>query len=259
MTAKATSGRCVFCGTEGVKLTKEHIWSDWIRRTLSEEQRSVRLRHDVRDSKRGPIRNYSSRLFTLTAKDVCEPCNGGWMHDLEGAVRPYLVGMLHGDFRHLDERGQEIVAAWFTLKSLMAHRTFPRPDLIPERHYHALYAIRGAHQPPAGTIVAIGKTAWTNGRAQAGYFRTNGLYWHGLEGVAPPGQEANGYIATFSVLDVVGQVVRLYDDRMAVGVQREDFLRPIFPSRGPFIWPCTPTLTDAGLSLISGETAVGTR
>ncbi len=46
--------------------------------------------------------------------DVCEICNGGWMHHLEEAVRPIIKGFIFGNEKVLDPYQQFVIATWIT-------------------------------------------------------------------------------------------------------------------------------------------------
>jgi len=45
---------------------------------------------------------------------VCETCNGGWLSELEGVVKPIIIRMLNGIPTALADREQLALAAWIT-------------------------------------------------------------------------------------------------------------------------------------------------
>ena len=83
------SGRvCVFCRRPGQKMSKEHLWPEWVLNLLPGGFANRNVTYKMDDSHLGRIREIQLPLFQLTVKDVCEDCNTGWMHQLEDATRP---------------------------------------------------------------------------------------------------------------------------------------------------------------------------
>lgn len=233
-------------------MSNEHVWPDWIKNLLPADMQKLVLRLHVRDSRVGHVRTFPQRIFDLTHKDVCDPCNTGWMSDWEGAVQPYIEGMLQGRGRALHATGQRRLAAWATLKCLMAVRSLPGSDIVPASHYREVYELRAECRPPDGFVVFTGKAGWSSGEAEAAYFRLNGIVANG----PVDGDKVDGYAATYSVLDLVLQVFRLYeaaDIDFAHGQRLATSLHRIWPDPDSFDWPPGPALTTAGLTFIGGE------
>lgn len=220
---------CVFCGATDRKMSNEHIWPTWIRELLPESVANEVVTLHFTDSHLGHVRSFRQPLFQLTVKDVCEPCNTGWMISYETAVQPVITGMLQGHGRALHE-GQARIAAWATMKALLVQRTFPRRELVPDEHYGEVYATREARRPPSLTRVYTAKAGWSKGVASPGFFRLNGI--GRADAVAAGSDAIHGYLATFSVLDLVVQVFRLHEPTDA------DFVHPSeVASSVSRIWP----------------------
>src|SRR5437764_13245065 len=98
---------CVFCGSTE-KLTGEHVWPKWIRKQFPPAPSDVR--HAIRTDE--GVKEWGGPPFTQTVRDVCEPCNTGWMNDLEVAVQPSLKPLFAGRGRALHSEGQRTLAAW---------------------------------------------------------------------------------------------------------------------------------------------------
>lgn len=258
MSDKGSSRRsCVFCGSSDEKMSKEHVWSRWLRNQLPAEMLRQDFTYSYNDSERGDYLAVPDQaIFTQTVSGVCEPCNGGWMNRVENAVQPYIRGMLKGNRRELHAEGQEAIATWGVLKSLVAQRNFRQDTTIPSDHYRELYELHDAQQPPPATSVYTARAAWSQGQAKPGFFRLNGIE----RDRSDSGPEANGYLLTFSALDLVVQVIRVYGDERAEfnhSPRLAPSVRRIWPPTDSFTWPPGPALTaDGVLALAGGDDAV---
>src|SRR4051794_11471516 len=70
---------CVFCGSGG-KLTGEHVFGDWLSRIGLSTESVLQAAGPLNRSLR---RMGVTRPFGWTVRDVCGPCNNGWMSRLE--------------------------------------------------------------------------------------------------------------------------------------------------------------------------------
>jgi hypothetical protein len=132
------------------------------------------------------------------------------------------------------------------------------PPLVPNDHYAQLFALKDSICPPAGVFVFGAQTAWSIGEAEPGFMRFNGL----VLGVVEPDSldHIDGYVATYSVLDVAIHVVWLYEAAYNVPTPQRvpDSFRRIWPSPTTFTWPPGPALTARGLQYVGGQRADGT-
>jgi hypothetical protein len=176
------------------------------------------------------------------------------MHRLEEQVRPIVSGMLRGRGRALHHDGQTTITTWATLKAFMAQRTVTRDDPlheVPRAHYDELYALQTSPHPDSRVYTA--RVAFTEGRAQPGFYHRNSVALT-PPGEPPPRDRADGYMLTFSVLDLMPQVFRGYGDGHDY-IHRSQLapcVRQIWPPLGSFTWPPGPPLTSAGLRAIAG-------
>lgn len=245
---------CVFCGsTENP--SGEHVWSKWVRNLLPDELKAEAFEYVFETSERGEFRRFPLPLFELTVKDVCEPCNVGWMGWLDTRVSEMAAGMLTGRGRMLHAGGQTLLAKWGAVKALIVQRTFPETERIPDEHYRELYELRDENRLPAFVKVYTAKLGWSQGRAEAGFYRLNGVKQLGEPDVTGDWDAIDGYLATFSVLDLVIQVFRTVDGRDAEFIHGQGIgrsVRRIWPPTESFVWPAGPVLTQAGLRAMSG-------
>ncbi|HET7508681.1 MAG TPA: hypothetical protein VFJ65_00390 [Solirubrobacterales bacterium] len=246
-------GRCVFCGREGLKMSNEHLWPAWVRKLLPSSLAEQNVNYTMDDSHLGRVRQINLRLFDLTVKDVCEPCNTGWMHEIEDAMKACTQHLLLGGGRELHSGGQATVAAWATLKTLVMSRVMPR-RLVLDSDYAAMYDCRGTLKPPESMRVYTAKAAWSKRQAPSGFFRVNAV---GRDLETGDEDKNDGYLSTISVLDLVVQVFRIYGDEVIA----DDFLhspslapsvRRIWPAGPSFIWPPGPALTTEGIRALAG-------
>jgi hypothetical protein len=243
---------CVFCGATDHKMSNEHLWPQWVRRLLPTDTQKEAVTYNL-DTEAGRQRSFSTTLFELKVKDVCKPCNEGWMSQYETNVQRWITGMLQGRGRELHSTGQTAIAAWAVLKCLVGQCTFRDRGMIPEQHYRAVYGARAAAQPPEGPQVFTARAGWSQGAAPLGFFRVNGLSLRPDKGAGA--ELLDGYLATLSVLDLVVQVFWPYDPGAGVYLHQHSLagsIQQIWPVSTSFVWPPGPPLTGAGISGISG-------
>ncbi len=102
---------CIFCG--GTPVTKEHLVGRWAGRFVDEDQRNIFQRSDREGEPQQPgdTRRWRARAYDRQARVVCEPCNSGWMSDLETAVS-LLLDLEALDGRPLSPDEQTLLATW---------------------------------------------------------------------------------------------------------------------------------------------------
>jgi hypothetical protein len=234
-------------------MSNEHLWPKWVRNLLPDSLAEQNVFYTMDDSHLGRVRKIRLPLFELTVKDVCEPCNTGWMHDLEDAMKQVTERLLLGGKRELHSGGQATIAAWAVLKLLVMSRVMPRRIVLDE-DYKAVYECRDQLQPPPSVRVYTARAAWSDRQAPSGFFRVNGV---GRDLESADEEKIDGYLGTISVLDLVVQVFRIYGDDLPA----EDFIqgpglapsvRRIWPQTPSFIWPPGPALTTNGIKALAG-------
>jgi hypothetical protein len=239
-------------------MSKEHVWPSWVRERLPEGEREKPVTYVYRDSAQGgEFRRVEQQpLFDLKIRSVCKSCNEGWMSRIELGASHVATGLLEGRGRELHAGGQTALARWAVLKALVGQLVFrgsPK-ESIPPSHYAELFEVdRDSGAPPRLVTVTMGRTAWRDGQAEAGF--------HGFNGIARGADKSHsapldGYLLTFSCLDIVFQVMRLYGEERAEYVHNErleDAMQRIWPPSDSFIFPFGPALTQVGIRSIAGE------
>jgi hypothetical protein len=249
---------CVFCGVTDQKMSKEHVWPEWVRHllppTASPKASST---YTFADTERGMFRQLEKLPpHAIKVRDVCEPCNNGWMNGAEEAVRP-LASQMMGGSSEFGEAEQRELAFWGAMKALVAGRAMRSSDsleLIPPEDYRAICGGGETHTPPSGFLVHVARSAWSVRSAPAGFFRLSGLSREGSK----EGNEFDGYALTFSMLDLVILVIRVFlteptrfvpfdDQRFSKVIAR---VWPISPEG--IVWPPPGAFTERGLEELSG-------
>jgi hypothetical protein len=242
MSSEPTGRRCVFCGGEPV--TKEHLWSDWIRKLLPDD--AVMSTHTIESHESGTA-SFPALPFRMTVSAVCHDCNSGWMSDLDGAVKPYIAWMIKGGGRHLHESGLQTIATWAVLKALIFQFVRPKRRFVPDEHYHELYASKTI--PPPRFRVWTARTE----SEMVGFYRSQGLRRE-----RPPGFDTpdfpDGYTITFSVKHLVLKVFGSNETGANISHHQGliGSIREIWPNNTNFIWPSGPAITTKGLYALAG-------
>jgi hypothetical protein len=107
---------CAFCGATG-KLTGEHVLGDWLSR--------IGVNLDPVAHVTGPLNRIVREVgvtppFRRTVRDVCGPCNNGWMSRLEDVARRVLTPFILGESGKLARADQGAIAAWLQKTALVA-------------------------------------------------------------------------------------------------------------------------------------------
>src|SRR5215207_3913590 len=123
-TEVARGGACVFCGKFVRKLSREHIWSDWMQHYLPAGLPG----HSERWSTAEGRERWEQPLLKVQVRAPCKQCNNGWMADIEKAAAPIVGPMIQGTRLLLDASAQQKVATWAVLKAMVTTRTSPKQE-----------------------------------------------------------------------------------------------------------------------------------
>lgn len=112
---------CIFCGSTG-KMTREHVWGDWLRQIIPAQMN----KHEVRAERIGapgtPIQAEmhlrAGDPLSSTVKVVCAACNSGWLSQIQERAKPYLIPLIRGEAAVLGPDAQRAVAAWCAMATM---------------------------------------------------------------------------------------------------------------------------------------------
>lgn len=150
--------KCIFCGEPG--LSRTHVWPDWVNEMFPGETREVL---DVLIDHRAPgvdvttpiAETKQGNLFTQKPYLACEPCNTGWMKQLEDEVSNFLRPILTGEGGiELTEQQAITLAAWAMLITILAEYTLKGPNAISPRERD--YLMKRGHPPGNWAIFLAG-------------------------------------------------------------------------------------------------------
>ncbi|WP_406484875.1 hypothetical protein [Streptomyces sp. NBC_01563] len=219
---------CVYCGSRAN--SDEHVVPQWLTAEMPPW-------YDLNDSQRtilasGKMR-WISHPFGTTTVRVCARCNSGWMSDLEGQVKDFLLPMLFGMKESLTRTEQQILATWVWKTLMMFEQaTHPAQPVIPAHHYTYLYQ----HRRPSlrRTMMRLVRVAppQKERREVSLAFRTTPI--------ATEGAEPAGYIAHLRLFHLGFQIVSLDlpdGHTLAPPDDDESGLVALWPPRDTLTWP----------------------
>ena len=121
--------RCIFCGIKA-KLTREHIWADWLKayiaRDMVKHSRAKAIIHKTHTD--GGVRYQAGDPRSRRVECVCGPCNNGWMSRLQEKAKPLLLPLIRGEAATLDLGAQQTIAAWIAMAVMAAE--FDDPSMV---------------------------------------------------------------------------------------------------------------------------------
>jgi hypothetical protein len=150
---------CIFCGSTG-KLTAEHVFPDWSQPYLvSPYGPGTHQRQILRADGNNDDWSYEGDPATATVRTVCEPCNNGWMSDLEGRAKPNLLSMIKGYGRTYYPDGQKLLATWAVKTALVSGSKFT--PQTPGHFYEDFYAAQEPADKSLVWLIATGRPYFT--------------------------------------------------------------------------------------------------
>lgn len=218
---------CAFCG--GRPLTREHVLPAWLTRNEVVRFDSTTRRSDPD----GNLMTLPLSPGSQTAKAFCEPCNGGWMSELESQVKPLLTPIIIGDQtrRVVGEAEQSIIGFWAAKTAVTCQFVNPRD----QRHVSTQHRrqMRELQRPADGTSVWVAPH-----RSPAAFearFTWTGLSIHASDAV-PADDEWTSFAATLGLGKLLIVVVHLEPGDLTENLQT-DWGK--FAHRLSRIWPTT--------------------
>lgn len=238
---------CIFCGAEDQKISKEHLWSKWIREHVEASSGATSSRIHVKDR----IKIASKDEIPLGGFDrevagPCKRCNETWMNELEREVAPLLIPMLHDGEVDLRPEEQRTLARWATLKLLVAQELHPSLQrIIDPSRYRQFYIDRSL---PSGAQIWLGRYSGAGPWPTSYRFQTLFMKMHGQDEPSLP----NAYLAGFTIgyLAFVYWGHEIRDGAVADTSQVDEYLTQIWPATGVAHWPPAGLMEADGLDFV---------
>jgi hypothetical protein len=242
------STTCAFCGATG-KLTGEHVLGDWMSKI------GVRL---------DPVAHFMGRLnrmgrdigvtrpFARTVRDVCGPCNNGWMSRLEVVAQRVLTPLILGGTAHIPQSDHAPIVAWLQKTALVAMLMSSEDERadgygLPTHEYRALYDQRAAMDPLPATQAWIGRYA---GESRLASTWVTPLVV-GVDGL-PEIDSPQGYLTTIVVGELLLQGVRFTTPSLQLDIKTSSALTQLWPTVDDITWPSSPPMDDAAYLRLAG-------
>jgi hypothetical protein len=239
---------CIFCGAEDRKISKEHLWSKWMRAHVEGSGGSGTSGRLIA-SETGIVKSHErwpGNGFDRQVSGPCKQCNEGWMGDLEREVAPLLIPMLRNEVTQFRPEAQQTIARWATLKVLVAQQSHPSgKQTVPAARYRRFFVDR---QLPSGAQIWIGR------RNGEGSWPTDYQY-HELF-MTPGGEDEptnpNAYLVAFSIgyLAFFYWGHELQHGPVANLGEVASFVSQVWPATGVSSWPPQGLLKADGLKFI---------
>ncbi len=117
---KVKRKHCLFCKNGKSFKDREHVFPKWLLEELNYKTQT----QPFFETKYNEIKNFDvksdSKLFAKFNFDnfkspyVCDDCNGGWMSNLEGKIKPILLPLIHGqkELKDLTKQEKNLIAIW---------------------------------------------------------------------------------------------------------------------------------------------------
>jgi len=238
---------CIFCGAEDQKISKEHLWSKWIREHVEGSTGGTSSRILGTGTGRVTKRDdWPSPGFDREVSGPCKPCNEGWMEELEREAAPCLTPMLLNEERVFRQEEQRTLARWATMKMLVAQESHGEMRrVIPLDRYRLFYANRS---------LPIGAQVWIGRYSGAGSWPTNYQYrelFMTIQGQDEPSLP-NAYIVGFTIgyLAFVYWGHEITYGPVADIQEVQPFLSQVWPATGVAKWPPPGLMEADGLDFV---------
>lgn len=235
---------CIFCGARG-RLTKEHLWPNWLRKEMSISDKFTYRLEDEKDGVEVRDKSFPALPFDQQVRAVCTSCNGGWMSSIEGAAKPLIQRLMRAEGGRLDLAEQQTLASWALLKACVFAELNPDNRAVPAAHREYLYQHR---RPPSGGVAV-----------RLASYEVRDLVHYAYQGMTVPVEKGGArpdeptvYFVTITVgalvVHVAGSLVPRLQFADVPGLEELN-LQPI--------WPASHAVTFDQHHLMTHETLVG--
>lgn len=133
---------CIFCNQPfgpGRPRSQEHAAPQWCKELLPDLGPALHEHIRVTPEGRTDTELGTRDPFTTVCGDVCEPCNNGWMHELEESAKWYLRPLIQGESRNQRFWRQTLCATWAVKTALVWDSVMPQHSVIPRSVLHTFH------------------------------------------------------------------------------------------------------------------------
>lgn len=144
MSALAGGRVCIFCG--GAPVTREHLWPQWLSRSVGDgttlhvaqaNERSLRRWRQHAELEGRLVRTsepkgQSSRQSDHVVKVACRACNNGWMARLEAEAKPVLLRLMTSRKERPDPGEIDTLFRWLVKTTAVFEMDDPQSAVLPE-------------------------------------------------------------------------------------------------------------------------------
>lgn len=231
---------CMFCGSTW-KMSGEHVLGQGLSRIGLD---MTPVPHGVGQWNELTHEMGVRRPFQQTVRDVCEPCNTGWMSDLERDARRCLTPFILGQIGALEPADVGSIAAWVektALTSMFVSSEEQRDNGygLPAIEYHALNALAGQKVPLPTSQFWIGR--YTGSCRFAVEVTPIAVRIDGL----PEADVPQGYVITIVLGQLILHGVRFTTPSLETKVSTRQQLPQFWPPTVRATWPDGDPIDDA--------------
>lgn len=248
---------CIFCGDPG-KLTREHIWADWLKSYIPKEKVNYEAGTITVNKPGVPDKVVGKKVggdpHSRRVQCVCARCNSGWMSSLQERAKPIVIPLLQGAPCKISARQQKTLAAWIAMAVMCSEFGDLERIGIPQEDRTILYR---HHVPPSAS--------WRIWIGNYERDKWRGHWDHRVLCITQKKLEEGAFedAKFFNTQSTTYMVGKLFIHAISSTVQKsvrsfhfkpsvDDILYKLWPVRGADIaWPPTRKLSDTEVAKIS--------
>jgi hypothetical protein len=232
---------CGFCGRLGV--TKEHLWSDWMRLGILESRTADGSKSfQAEIERRGETKRYKNPTLEQRVRMPCRECNSGWMSVLENDIKPFLTPLvLRGETVLLSPERQLALSRW-AVKTAMVYEFTSAPE---EPEYFSAaerLAFKERFEIPDNVWIWIGR--------YDGVRPMHAVLRRARHGPEAPLIHSLTFSANFMVLQVFAYRASAGDWARVANATRRARLLQLWPASDWQSWPPKTAIDDDALAVL---------
>ncbi|MFI0786719.1 hypothetical protein ACH4Q6_14135 [Streptomyces lydicus] len=207
-------------------------------------------------------RDIPESILDQKLRDVCGPCNNGWMNDLENRAESSLVSLLRGRRRHVSETDAAVLGTWAAKTAMVRGRVDGDPYTVPEAH--RTHLMNSGTPPEHLTVWA--STCEPHPSARTRHLRV-GIELPGTS-IVETHEDGETWVIGAETRRSMGYVTTIVINHLALFIAEADSsdlhtelvaqLDPtgratkLWPGPQEFDWPLTPVLALDNIDAVSG-------